>query len=535
MTGCILNSAGNSSGPSVGASSIVNDANSALSGTQLQRSASINNEPCMRLPASPMSFSSNSTSDSWVMDGSIMQQSLGSEHAHKRAASSAISEIIAQAPDDSVHISKKARLDLKDDIMQRMVIQQLLQGSEPEPELHGHQNPQLHAMLQQQRLTQLQQHMMQSFPQTQQAPITFQQQQQLRNHLQQRPVEVAVPANHNFDVKKGSCRVMQYLYHQRHRPADNSILYWRKFVAEYFAPPAKKRWCLSSYNNVGNHALGVFLQSAKGTWNCDLCVVNSGKGFEVTFGILPRFFQIKFESGLVDENLFLGMPRECHLSKGFIVMEYDKVALESVYEHLRIVREGILRVIFTPELKILSWDFCVQRHKEFLPRRVLAPQVDQLLKVAQKYQTSVNKNGSARVPHQELQACCNLFTKAGHQLTRNLELQSPNELGLSRKYVWFIQISEVVNSMKDLFDFSKEHNSGPIESLKNYTIQAAAYLQRQKLQEMDQSVVVHSLPSDQNMLKRHGRSSRGRQSYEQQVGVQTCPFMTTERALDQTY
>lgn len=73
---------------------------------------------------------------------------------------------------------------------------------------------------------------------------------------------------------------------------------------------------------------------------------------EVTFGILPRFLQIKFESGLVDENLFLGMPRECHLSKGFIVMEYDKVALESVYEHLRIVREGILRVIFTPELKV---------------------------------------------------------------------------------------------------------------------------------------------------------------------------------------
>ncbi|CAL9104488.1 unnamed protein product, partial [Musa textilis] len=495
MTGCILNSAGNSSRPSVGSSS-----NSALSGTQLQRSASINNEPCMRLPASPMSFSSNSTSDSLVMDGPIMQQSLDREHAHKPAASSAISEIITQAPDDSVHISEKARLDLEDDIMQRMVIQQLLQR--PEPELHGHQNPQLQAILQQQRLTQLQQHMMQSLPQTQQAPITFQPQQQLRNHLQQQPEEVAAPANHSFDVKKGSHRVMQYLYHQRHHPADNSILYWRKFVAEYFAPLAKKRWCLSSYNNVSDHALGVFLQSPKGTWNCDLCVVKSGKGFEVTFGILPRFFQIKFESGLVDENLFLGKPHECHLSKGFIVMEYDKVALESVYEHLRIVREGILRVIFTPELKILFWDFCVQRHEEFLPRSVLAPQVDQLLKVAQKYRTSVNKNGSARVPHQELQACCNLFTKAGHQLTRNLELQSLNELGLSRKYVRFIQISEVVNSMKDLFDFSKEHNNGPIESLKNYTTQAAAYLQRQKLQEMDQSVAVHSLPSDQSMLNK---------------------------------
>ncbi|KAG5066158.1 hypothetical protein JHK86_009889 [Glycine max] len=38
---------------------------------------------------------------------------------------------------------------------------------------------------------------------------------------------------------------------------DNSIAYWRKFVAEYYSPRAKKRWCLSLYSNVGHHALGV--------------------------------------------------------------------------------------------------------------------------------------------------------------------------------------------------------------------------------------------------------------------------------------
>ncbi|RRT75024.1 hypothetical protein B296_00022121 [Ensete ventricosum] len=56
----ILNSTGNSSDPSVGACSFVTDANSALSGgSQLQRSPSFNNESYMRLPSSPMSFSSN--------------------------------------------------------------------------------------------------------------------------------------------------------------------------------------------------------------------------------------------------------------------------------------------------------------------------------------------------------------------------------------------------------------------------------------------------------------------------------------------
>lgn len=43
---------------------------------------------------------------------------------------------------------------------------------------------------------------------------------------------------------------------------ENSIAYWRKFVAEYYSPRAKKRWCLSLYDNVGHHALGVFPQAA---------------------------------------------------------------------------------------------------------------------------------------------------------------------------------------------------------------------------------------------------------------------------------
>ncbi|XP_052109190.1 uncharacterized protein LOC107460550 [Arachis duranensis] len=31
-----------------------------------------------------------------------------------------------------------------------------------------------------------------------------------------------------------------------------------RYVAEYYSPRAKERWCLSLYNNVGHHALGVF-------------------------------------------------------------------------------------------------------------------------------------------------------------------------------------------------------------------------------------------------------------------------------------
>ncbi|CAL9147373.1 probable transcriptional regulator SLK2 isoform X1 [Musa acuminata AAA Group] len=500
----VLNSTGNSSGPSVGASSLITDANSALSGPQLRRSTSINNESYMHLPASPMSFSSNNISGSSMMDGSVMQQSLHQEQAcNKQGASSATSEAMVQEPLNSTNTSKKARLDLKKDgIMQQQVIQQLL--LRPDPVLQGHQNPQLQAILQQQRLAQLhQQHLMQSLPQMQQSPITIQQQQQQRHHMRQHVVEAVAPVERYVDSVIGSRRLMQYLFHQRHRPAANSILYWRKFVTEYFAPLAKKRWCLSLYENIGNHALGVFPQSAKDAWQCELCGLKSGKGFEATFEVLPRLFQIKFDRGLIDDNLFLGIPRECHLPSGIIVLEYEKVVHESVYEHLRVAREGKLRVTFTPELKILCWDFCARRHEEFLPRRVLATQVNQLLQVAQKYQTTVNENGSAGVFHQDLQASCNMFIAAGCQLAKSMEPQSLNELGFSKRYVRYLQISEVVNSMKDLIDFSQEHRIGPIDSLKNYTSQATAKLQRQTLQDSGQLMVgAHSLPSDQSMLNK---------------------------------
>lgn len=54
----------------------------------------------------------------------------------------------------------------------------------------------------------------------------------------------------------------------------NPIAYWRKFVAEYYAPRAKKRWCLSLYDNVGQHALGVFPQAAMVGSIMPLCLLH---------------------------------------------------------------------------------------------------------------------------------------------------------------------------------------------------------------------------------------------------------------------
>lgn len=73
---------------------------------------------------------------------------------------------------------------------------------------------------------------------------------------------------------------------------------------------------------------------------------------EAIFEILPRLNKIKFESGVIDELWFLDLPHESRLSSGLMMLEYRKAVQENVYEQLRVVREGQLRIIFTQDLKV---------------------------------------------------------------------------------------------------------------------------------------------------------------------------------------
>ncbi|KAF3571690.1 hypothetical protein F2Q69_00060326 [Brassica cretica] len=189
---------------------------------------------------------------------------------------------------------------------------------------------------------------------------------------------------------------------------ENCISYWRKFVAEYFSPRAKQRLCLSQYESAGHHALGMFQQAAPDMWQCDLCSTKSGKGFEATFDVLARLIEIKFASGIIDELLYLDHPREHRFTNGLMMLEYRKAVQETVHEQFRVVREGHLRIIFSQDLKILTWEFCARRHEELLLRRLIAPQVNQLLQVAQKCQSTISESGSEGVSQQDLQSNSNI-------------------------------------------------------------------------------------------------------------------------------
>ncbi|CAL9244555.1 unnamed protein product [Arabidopsis halleri] len=524
-------------GPSAGASSLVTDANSGLSGggPHLQRSASINNESYMRLPASPMSFSSNniSISGSSAVDGSTVVQrhdpsvQLGGSSATSLPTSQTnqiplsmarrASESFFQDPNNLNQARKKPRLDSKqDDALQQQILRQWLQRQDilqqQQHQQQQGQNPQFQLLLQQQKLRQQQQYL-QSLPPLQRVQLQQQQQvqqqqqlqqqhQQQQQQLQQQGMQLQLTGGPRpYENSVCARRLMQYLYHQRQRPSESSIVYWRKFVTEYFSPRAKKRWCLSHYDNVGHSALGVSPQAATDEWQCDLCGSKSGRGFEATFDVLPRLNEIKFASGVLDELLYLGVPSERRYGSGIMVLEYGKAVQESVYEHIRVVREGHLRIIFSQELKIISWEFCTRRHEELLPRRLVAPQVNQLLQVAEKCQSTIDQSGSDGIHQQDLQANSNMVMAAGRQLAKSLESHSLNDLGFSKRYVRCLQISEVVSSMKDMIDFCRDQKVGPIEALKSYPYRMKAG--KPQMQEMEQLAnAARGLPPDRSSLNK---------------------------------
>ncbi|ONM26473.1 Transcriptional corepressor SEUSS [Zea mays] len=346
-------------------------------------------------------------------------------------------------------------------------------------------------LLQQQRLLHMQQQQQQQILKN--LPLQRNQLQQQQQHqqqqqlLRQQSLNMRTPGK-SSPYEPGTCakRLTHYMYHQQNRPQDNNIEYWRNFVNEYFAPNAKKRWCVSLYGS-GRQTTGVFPQDV---WHCEICNRKPGRGFETTVEVLPRLCQIKYASGTLEELLYIDMPRESQNTSGQIILDYTKAIQESVFEQLRVVREGHLRIVFNPDLKIASWEFCARRHEELVPRRSIIPQVSNLGAAVQKYQAATQNSTSLSA--QDMQNNCNSA----------LEVPLVNDLGYTKRYVRCLQIAEVVNCMKDLIDHSRQTGSGPIDSLHNLprrTPSGASTLQPQQQQtEEKQAIPQSSNQSGQN-------------------------------------
>ncbi|GAB2274009.1 hypothetical protein Dimus_008779 [Dionaea muscipula] len=268
-------------------------------------------------------------------------------------------------------------------------------------------------------------------------------------------------------VVGGQCarRLMLYQDHMRSRPTDNNITYWKRFVAVHYAPKAKKKWCLSKLANVRNHPHSIFCQATQ----CGICRSDQGKGFEITAEALPRLYKINFDGGVVEELLHVELPCESILPSGLMVLESKSAVMETVYPNSRVFREGKLRIIFSQQLKILSWEFCAVHLEELVSHKSIAPQVDQLLDAAKTYQTSTEGSQWGIVPEQELYSNFNSrIVGAGCQLANNLEVNAVRGFGFSEEALRYFLVAEAGIRVGDLISYTFHNNLDPLATWKRF-------------------------------------------------------------------
>ncbi|XP_015057068.1 transcriptional corepressor SEUSS-like [Solanum pennellii] len=263
-------------------------------------------------------------------------------------------------------------------------------------------------------------------------------------------------------------RLKLYMYRKQQRPRDNNLEFWVNLVAEFFAPNGKERVCFSS--NERRELIGCIFP--KDAWCCGICNVRPTAGFEISAEVLPRLCKNKYDTGMLDELLYMDKPEERYTLCGHIVLNYPKVTEHTVYKTGRVVREGRLRIVFSSDLKIRVWELCCSAHEIYVGRKSVAPQVHQLKEATQKYQ--VLAESSSRISPEEFQRTSDELAPTVRELARTLDKSLINDLGYSKRHVRCLQISEIVSSMKDLMDYSKKYGVGPREAMDRIHRESAA-------------------------------------------------------------
>ncbi|KAL2902406.1 putative transcriptional regulator SLK2 [Bienertia sinuspersici] len=224
---------------------------------------------------------------------------------------------------------------------------------------------------------------------------------------------------------------------------DNNINYWKEFVEFYYSPVARRRWCFAKHANAGNGPFGIFNQATVDSWKCDFCGSKLEKGFEATYKVLPWLLQKNIEGGVIEELLYVDAPFEKPLPSGFMVLLFGRAVQESIYARSRVVHEGQLRIIFTQELKIISWEFCIQRHEDFISRRTIATQV-------------------------LIYYFASWMAAAGNNIARSVKLSAVNDLGFSLPFARILQIRCFNNDSEALRRYGQQggatSNSTPMQT-----------------------------------------------------------------------
>mmetsp|Transcript_13200 Transcript_13200/g.31252 ORF Transcript_13200/g.31252 Transcript_13200/m.31252 type:complete len:564 (+) Transcript_13200:192-1883(+) len=246
-------------------------------------------------------------------------------------------------------------------------------------------------------------------------------------------------------------RLLQYTNTQRRRPQDNNLEFWRMFVQEFFAPGSLMRWCVSS--NSKSSGARTMVSSVEA---------------------LPRLFQVKYESGLMEELLFLGQPQELYLPNGHIIVLFESLMEEAVFEELRVIRVGKLRILFNSMMKMRLWEFSIDGHCNLVPHRLILGKLQRLkdmnVEIQKRAMTVLNRsNQTPQQQEQILQGTIQEMLMLTNQMASSMEQVCVNDHGYSKRFMRSLQVADVINILQDLFVMCEQNpDMGPIATLQAY-------------------------------------------------------------------
>ena len=141
--------------------------------------------------------------------------------------------------------------------------------------------------------------------------------------------------------------MMNKRLHERIDDTDNA--WWEVFVAEFFDDRA-------------TYTISFFLEGQK----------------TYTLGriLIPRFFRVMFESGVVDMNIITRLNKDFpNHQTNTMVVEYEHTTMVMHHTkpvHTKVCAEGLLIVEFNMDehMLIRSWHFNIRNHLEYIPKQV---------------------------------------------------------------------------------------------------------------------------------------------------------------------
>jgi len=252
-----------------------------------------------------------------------------------------------------------------------------------------------------------------------------------------RPVADGVPQtmsnidNGPIGIGQLILKLLQFNENQTKRPENNSIDFWRSFVAEFFTEDA-----IFKYH----------VWSDKET-----------RTFEMPTKVLPRFFKLNYDSGAREVVYLMDNPREYSIENHTYLINCTRARIVTTFDNVQVNTIGHLRVIFTRELKILSWEFEAHKHEEFFPRIVL--------------ENYISKHMNGATPTSSSPSTSSSPNGSNANGTASIPPSPANEYGMMPQIMRCYEIAEVIVSMEDLMDFSTLYGSSPMESLGDFSSQ----------------------------------------------------------------